>query len=485
MAFSRETRSLCPVCLRALPAKITEADGEAVLSRACPEHGEFSAVIWRGEPGLAAWSRPKNPGGAGHAESSRQKGCPHDCGLCEEHRQRGCTVLFEITRSCNLACPVCFASAGRSEDFAPLAELEKQLRWIHSREPDVVLQISGGEPTLHPELPALVRLAAPLFPAVQLNTNGLRLAESPELCRALAEAGLAWVFLQFDGVSDDIYRAIRGRPLLDIKERAVENCRAAGLPVVLVPTLARGVNDGALGDILDFALARAPAVRGLHIQPMAVMGRNRLGEAAQERITLPEVLRLLAEQSGGRVSPAHASPPGCEHERCSFHCRYLLGSGKSLRPLRESACCSATALGGSSCCAQAPAGQSLPLVQPAPELYTSILDSPGQNKHDIEAGRAINTIIRSWGAPGSGTASGGGAGSGADEDALSRFIREAREQTFSITCMAFQDAMTADLERISGCCVHVFVPPARLVPFCSYNLTALDGTPLHRGASAE
>lgn len=487
MSLIRKTESLCPVCLRVLPAKMIERGDEVFLERTCPEHGLFSAVVWRGEPRLAEWSRFKNPGGADHVETQRNKGCPYDCGLCNEHRQHSCTVLFEITQACNLRCPVCFASSGEpapgpdtnadaataKAGFTPLPLLIEQLNWIHSRAPEVVLQISGGEPTLHPELPALARQAAQLFPAVQLNTNGLRLAESPELCLSLKEAGLSWVFLQFDGTTDYIYRAIRGQPLLELKRQAIANCRKAGLGVVLVPTLARGINDGNLGAILDFAIAHAPAVRGIHIQPMAVMGRNLSNDVAKERLTLPEVLNQLSLQSGGRISPAHATPPGCEHERCSFHCRYILGPNKELKPVRETVCCSSSAIrtpGEASCCVQ-PQQRKVPILS---ELHLGNIDMPDK-KPDKGAGKAISTLIRSWGAPAPQTDE-----SGAD-DSLSRFIRQARQHTFSVTCMAFQDAMTVDLDRLQGCCVHVFAPPSRLVPFCSYNLTALDGHGLHRG----
>lgn len=479
MPLLHTTKSLCPVCLKTLPASIMEEGDTVRLKRSCPDHGEFSAVIWRGEPRLAEWSRPKTPSSPGHRETSRDKGCPYDCGLCEEHTQHTCTVLFEITGACNLRCPVCFASSGSEahKAFTPLAELLAQLRWIHSRAPEVVLQISGGEPTLHPDLVELTKLGAKLFPAVQLNTNGLKLAQSPDLCGELAKAGLSWVFLQFDGTSDEIYRIIRGRELFAEKLKAVENCRKAGLGVVLVPTLVRGVNDAELGNILNFALDGAPDIRGIHIQPMADMGRNMLDDNAKERITLPEVLTMLEEQSGGRIKKSHASPPGCEHERCSFHCRYFLGPDNAMRPVREGACCTALATGAAfSAQVQAPP-KALPHDNEKKNLPAGPLDRQGQNNHANGADKAINTIIRSWGR----ASPLGEFHAISDEDELTRFIRQAREKTFSVTCMAFQDALTADIERLQGCCVHIYAPPARLVPFCAYNLTSVDGTPLHRG----
>ncbi|MDL2207467.1 radical SAM protein [Desulfovibrio sp. OttesenSCG-928-M16] len=449
------SRSLCPVCLKALPAEIIRRGQDVLLERVCPEHGAYSGLIWRGEPDFTRWKRPKPADPPPFKERETNQGCPHDCGRCPEHGQHACTVLFEITRRCNLHCPVCFASAGEEglddPGFAPLAHLTGQLHWIREHAGPVVLQLSGGEPSLYPELPHLVREARTLFPAVQLNSNGLLLAEQPQLAKDLAAAGLSWVFLQFDGTRDDIYLALRGKALLQSKLRAIENCRAAGLPVVLTPTLARGVNDDNLGDLLDLALSFAPAVRGLHLQPMTGSGRNALA-GKSDPLTLPETLQALCAQSSGRIRPEHATPPGCEHERCSFHCRYRLGPAGELLPLRgqdEAPCCCAV-----------------------PDRAT-----PQNSAGDAEGvKRAIDVILRSWQGP---AGQSDPTGQKAAPDAFDAFIAAA-SRSFSVTCMAFQDVMTVDLERLRGCCVHVFCPPARLVPFCAFNMTALDGRALHR-----
>jgi uncharacterized radical SAM superfamily Fe-S cluster-containing enzyme len=373
-------------------------------------------------------------------------------------------VLVEITRRCNLRCPVCFASSGREETFPPATEIFAHLDWIRDQAGPVVLQLSGGEPTLHPDLPDIVRRARDLFPAVQLNTNGLLLARDQSLAPRLARAGLSWIFLQFDGTRDEIHRALRGADLQAAKEQAIAACALAGLAVVLVPTLAAGINDDNLGDLLDFALERAPTVRGLHLQPMTAAGRNPFPPG--RRLTLPRVLAALARQSKGRVLPEHASPPGCEHERCSFHCRYLLDREGRLHPLGESACCSACA----SPAEAPPTASSFYLPAPSfPEAASAPPDLPAPD--DAPTERAIASVIRNWqSAP----------PEEEEGDALTRFINSARSRTFSITCMAFQDAWTADLERLQNCCVHVFAPPARLMPFCSYNLTNAQGEALHR-----
>ncbi|MDL2227148.1 radical SAM protein [Deltaproteobacteria bacterium OttesenSCG-928-M10] len=447
------TESLCPQCLAVLPAEIKKRGAEIFLCRRCPEHGLFEEVIWRGDPDFESWRRPKEPVKDLSRQTATDKGCPFDCGRCPDHGQHSCTVLLEITGRCNLRCPICFADSGRASEASSvdLPETLDHMAWIREQAGEVVLQLSGGEPTLHPHLVDLVRAGAKIFPAVQLNTNGLKLAEDPALAQKLAEAGLAWVFLQFDGISGRSFEIMRGRPLLAPKMAAIEACDKAGLAVVLVPTVAAGVNDHELGGLVRLALG-LPIVRGVHIQPMTSAGRNSL-PGAGHRLTLPEVLVKLAGQTGGLISPEHAFPPGCEHERCSFHLRYRRTDDGGLIPLS----------GGNNCGCKT----------------TGKATSP---EDTAEArGRAVEVILKSWKAPPSPRPlipMAGGLKPAAE--AFDDFIAKARRETFSVTCMAFQDAWTVDLARLRGCCVHVFQPPRRLVPFCAMNLTRADGRPLHR-----
>jgi uncharacterized radical SAM superfamily Fe-S cluster-containing enzyme len=421
-----------------------------MLGRVCPEHGRFEEAIWRGEPDFETWRRPKRPAAGVAPQQPPGRGCPYDCGLCPEHGQHPCTILVEITSHCNLRCPVCFADSGRGEEsFTPLATLTEQLAWIHRQTGrEVVLQLSGGEPTLYPELPELVAEGARLFSAVQLNTNGLKLAEEPGLARHLARAGLSWVFLQFDGVSDRVFEIIRGRPLWAEKKAALENCAEAGLAVVLVPTVAAGVNDHELGDLVRLAIS-LPSVRGVHIQPMTASGRNNLSGAAH-RLTLPEVLARLSQQTGGLIRPEQAFPPGCEHERCSFVLRYRRTAEGQLIPMAGGGCgCKTTT---------------------TPSTPTETAD----NRR-----RSVEVVLNSWQGP---------APPGltipmakpAVRDGFDEFLALARQQTFSVTAMAFQDVWTVDLERLRGCCVHIFRPPNRFIPFCACNLTSAEGRPLYR-----
>ncbi|HWR03726.1 MAG TPA: radical SAM protein [Humidesulfovibrio sp.] len=447
------TQALCPVCLRRLPAHLVmrgqgEKAAEVWLTRVCPEHGPCEAVIWRGAPEFASWRRPKTPSTPPSLQTNPDQGCPFDCGLCAEHGQHTCTAVLEVTARCNLRCPVCYASAGETHaPDPPLNALAERLRLLRRDAGACNLQLSGGEPTLREDLPQLIALARPLgFGLVQLNTNGLRLGAEPGYAETLASAGLQSVFLQFDG-SDAASQVLRGRPLQQAKLDALDACARAGLGVVLVPTLLRGVNDQLLGDILRLALSRAPTVRGVHFQPAATFGRFAPEQSEERRLTLPEVLSLLVEQSQGQLRAQDFHPPCCEHERCSFSARFAVQGGR-LAPILEGGCCESGPL-------QAAEG----------------------------ARRAKASVAGQWAAAPQPFAAQPLGNCNLKGDDFERFLAErGAHKRFSISCMAFQDAASLDIERVRGCCIHTQAPDGRLIPFCLYNLTAADGTPLYRSA---
>jgi 7,8-dihydro-6-hydroxymethylpterin dimethyltransferase len=447
------TQALCPVCLRRLPA-LRVLRGDAVwLTRICPEHGPQEAVIWRGEPSFDHWRRPKTPSAPPETQCGQGWGCPFDCGLCPEHGQHTCTAVVEVTMRCDLRCPVCYASAGEGPGGEaadpPLTALAERLAKLRRDAGACNLQLSGGEPTLREDLPEIIALARPLgFGLVQLNTNGLRLGRERRYAETLASAGLQSVFLQFDG-TDEASLALRGRPLHRAKLDALDACARAGLGVVLVPTLLRGANDQALGDILHFAVSRAPAVRGVHFQPASTFGRFLHTLDEERRLTLPEVLTLLVEQSQGTLRPENFHPPCCEHERCSFSGSFAVQGGK-LVPISGNGCCEPGPL-------QAAEGSRRAKRSVAMQWAT--------------ATQSDNTTMQPQG------------NCNFKGDDFERFLTErGAHRRFSVSCMAFQDAASLDIERVRGCCIHTQAPDGRLIPFCLYNLTATDGTSLYRSA---
>jgi uncharacterized radical SAM superfamily Fe-S cluster-containing enzyme len=444
-----QTVSLCPECLERVEAKIVSMGETVFMEKTCAGHGSWQVPLWRGAPDYEQWQRPKAPSKPEVCYAPVQNGCPSDCGLCAEHRQHPCSVLLEITQRCSLGCPVCFADIGASGGVERDPGLEV-IDWWYDRVLAAAgscnIQLSGGEPTLRDDLPEIIALGRRKgFNFIQLNTNGLRLAEEAGYAKSLAEAGLTTVFLQFDGTNDLIHTELRGRPLAQIKELAVECCGEAGLGVVLVPTLVSGVNTADIGNIIRFALAHLPVVRGIHFQPVSYFGRYALGKSAFKRFTLPEVMRAIETQTDGSIRASDFLPPGGENAHCSFHGSFFVLPGGRLRRISSAS---------ASCC----------------------------SSQDGRAGllRTIDSVARQWSAPAPAAAS---AEQLSNDDSvldLDLFLERATSHSLSISCMAFQDAWNLDLERLRDCCISVMSPDGRLIPFCAYNLTSASGETLYR-----
>jgi len=441
------TESLCPVCLERVAATVVSRDDTVYLEKTCPTHGSLQVPLWRGAPSYEEWQRPKAPSHPELCYAEVKDGCPFDCGLCADHRQHPCSVLLEVTQRCTLGCPVCFA------DVAAVGGTDPDMNTISDWYDRVMaaagacnIQLSGGEPTLRDDLPEIIRLGVSKgFSFIQLNTNGLRLAAEAGYAQTLAEAGLATVFLQFDGTDDRIHSELRGRALAEVKAAAVERCGAAGLGVVLVPTLVPGVNTADIGNIIRFALAHLPLVRGVHFQPISYFGRYSLGKAALERFTLPEVMRAIEEQTGGLMKVSDFVPPGGENARCSFHGSFfVLPDGRLHRTSPASgACCSA------------PDGQQ------------------GMQ-------RTIGSVARQWAAPPVSKAAGSPLACADGAMDLDAFLERATRYSLTVSCMVFQDAWNLDLERLRDCCISIMSPDGRLIPFCAYNLTSASGKTVYR-----
>lgn len=433
-----KTSSVCPVCLARIPAvKTVGEDGNIYLEKKCWEHGSFKTLIWEGDlESYIGWAAgdsnaPVTPVRAREAE----RGCPNDCGLCQNHERDGCCVLLELTNRCNLRCPVCFASAGEQTPHdLSVEEIGKQYDLLMEHGGPFNIQLSGGEPTLREDLDKIIALGKEKgFTFFQLNTNGIRLAREDGYAAHMAKAGVSVVFLQFDGLDDEIYQTLRGAALTETKLRAIENCKAAGLPVVLVPTVAPGVNDHALGDILRFALAHAPHVRGVHIQPISYFGRCGL-EAPEKRLTIPAVLRRIQEQTDGLMKASDFGGGGAESPYCSFHASYLRKDDGSLKalPRRRSQCCC------------------------------------------VKSSDARDFVSQQW----SGKAS--CCDGDSDTASLDAFLRQTVENTFTVSGMVFQDAYNLDLDRLRRCYICEVDTQKGMIPFCAYNLTDVNGKALYR-----
>jgi len=444
------TYSVCPECLKRIPAQRV-ARGDAIyLQKYCPEHGRYQVRIWQGKPDYTSWNRMQSPERPETHDDTTTDRCPADCGLCPEHRQQTCCVLLEVTKHCNLDCPVCFAAADRNTGDDPtLQEIKDWFRMLLESGGPFNIQLSGGEPTLRDDLPEIIAIGRKLgFGFFQVNTNGLRLAADEVYVKRLKEAGLDCVFLQFDGISDDVYAKLRGKPLLSIKKKVIAMCCKYDLGVVLVPTLVPKINVGQIGDIIQFAIHNMPTIRGVHFQPISYFGRYPQEPRDEDRITIPELLRHIEEQTKGQMKAIDFSPPNAEHATCSFHGSFLLLPDGAIQvfPGIHKACC-------------------------APGV------SDGQ-----ESKRARQFVARQWAAAKKAKAGNQAAHTllAGDVSSLDDFLARVGKFTLAISGMAFQDAWNLDVERLKQCFIHVVAPDKKLIPFCAYNLTDRKGQALYR-----
>lgn len=451
-----EVQSICPECRTPLPAWYTERDGRVFLEKECPEHGSFRALVSNSESDYLDWIQnpviniaPKGP----MTKGSEASECPLHCGTCENHLQTACCVLIDLTDRCSQHCPYCFARAeeGAGTEGEPdLAELEKKfdlLLELGEEERPFNIQLSGGEPTVRDDLPEIIRMAKDKgFEYIQINSNGRRIAREEGYAKLLKKAGASVIFMQFDGTNDEIYRAMRGEPLFEEKKQAVENCRRAGLPVTLVPTVARNVNLDNIGDMMRFLLDHISVVKGIHFQPVSFFGRHPDPEH-DNRVTMFDVLREIEKQCEGFHYEDFA-PIAAGHTLCCFYSTYLKEKD-GIRCMVSSADKEA----GISCC---DTQQSACCCEPDPlEVIKKDRDY----------------VLTKWALPEEPEREECCCCGAGQEDVmdLDEFLNYYRQNTFTVTGMAFQDSSNLDAERLKRCRVQVLSPDNRLIPFCGYN----------------
>jgi uncharacterized radical SAM superfamily Fe-S cluster-containing enzyme len=445
--FYDVVRSICSTCLVRVDGKLLIEDGVVIMEKWCPSHGTErvlvadDAVYWRRmrEQFLKPAELPQR------FQTKTTWGCPYDCGVCPDHQQHACVTLVEINDRCNLTCPICYAASGthRSEQRS-LDEIRLMLDAVVSAEgrPDVV-QISGGEPTLHPELFAILDEAKKRpIRHVMLNTNGVRLAREPELARELAayQPGFE-VYLQFDSLRDDVLMALRGARLAETRRRALENLEEAGVSTTLVCTVEKGLNDDEIGAIIDYAL-QWRCVRGVTLQPVQEAGRVQGYDPARHRLTVTEVRRRIYEQSSV-FGAEDLVPVPCHPD--SLVMGYALKLG----------------------------GRTVPLTRYADrELLLSGQDSTIVLEEVPALKEAVGNLFST--------------GIGPQDQAarLSELLcclprvevpELGYENIFRVLIVRFADARDFDLRSVKKCCIFFARPDGTLVPFDTYNLFYRDG----------
>ena len=440
--FHELTRSLCPQCRRVIDAKVILRDGKVYLRKRCPACGPSEALVYADADAYLRLSRYNKPGTiplAFNAQASA--GCPHDCGLCPEHQQHACVGIIEVNSTCDMNCPLCFASAGPGFNLT-LEEVEQILdEFVRTEGNPEVVQFSGGEPTIHPQILQFVRAAkARDIPFVMINTNGKRIARDDRFLDELADAG-ASLYFQFDGFSSDTYRRIRGEPdILEEKLRALDRLASRGLHATLVPALERGINDHEVGRIISFAIAH-PAVRGINFQPAFHAGRH-LPHDPLQRVTIPDVQQWIEAQTEGLFRQSDFVPVPCCFPTCNAVTYAIVGEGG---------------------------------VTPLPRIvnvedYLDYITNRAMPDFSLEIQRALEGLWSSSAVPGSAKA--------AQQMRLScetcgileaRTVGDLAEHMIMIMLQDFMDPWTFNQKNLMKCCKAFLLPGGRQVPFCAYN----------------
>jgi len=450
--FWGQTTSLCETCLTLVPAKIAIKDNHVWYEKRCERHGTQSTLI---STDAAYWRLCKDyikPGDRPLSwQSHTEFGCPYDCGLCPDHMQHSCLTIMEITDHCNLRCPICYADSGpHRPGFRDLATLERMLDAIvaNETEPDVV-QISGGEPTLHPELFALLDAArARPIRHLMLNTNGIRIANDYAFAERLAGYAPGFeVYLQWDSLDPAALKRLRGVDLSATRRRALEHLNRLGLSTTLVVTVARGVNDEELGTIIDFA-AQQPAVRGVTIQPVQQAGRTEHYDAPAQRLTLTEVRQKILEQTT-LFAPADIIPVPCNPDALAM--AYAIKTPAGLQPLTHLIPPEVLLAGD----------RNTIVFERDPALKAQVFRLFATNHGPEGQARELRDLLCCLPQV--------AAGAGRTPGALGY------EQVFRVLIMQFIDAWNFDARAMKKSCVHIVQPDGRVIPFEAFNMLYRDG----------
>jgi uncharacterized radical SAM superfamily Fe-S cluster-containing enzyme len=397
--------------------------------------------------------------------------CPEDCGLCGEHLSHTALANLVVTNRCDLTCWYCFFYAKKGVEGAyvyepTLNQIRNMAKSLRAERPvsGNAIQITGGEPALREDIIDIIRiLKEEQIDHVQLNTNGIRLATDPRFAHQVREAGVNTVYMSFDGVT------AKTNPKNHWEAPyAIDNCRTAGLGIVLVPTVMKTVNDHELGSIIRYAQRNLDVIRSVNFQPISLVGRTPREERTKYRITIPDCMRLIEDQTFGEVSsdswfPIPAAMPisnfvealtkRIEYELTThFVCgagTYVFKDGDRLVPI--SAFLDIEGLleylrergddlrGGSS------------KIWTGAKMLArlgSFVDRKKQPKGLSVAGLIFNALVRH------------------DYSAIGEF----HKQSLFLGMMHFQDKYNYDLERLKRCDIHYLTPDNGIVPFCAFNV---------------
>jgi len=437
-----------------------------LMRKSCPDHGDFQDLYWSD---FDQWERARKYAVVGDGlENPRTrtvKGCPYDCGICQNHKSQTILSIIDVTNRCNLRCPICFANAASAgyEYELTLDAIKGIIDNLSENRPVSVkaLQLSGGEPTLRNDLPDIVKYAhAKGIHHVEVNTNGVRISNDVPYLKRLKDADVSSFYLQFDGVTSDPYMVTRGVDLLPTKLKAIKNLKSLGHDsAILVVTLVKGVNDNQLGRIINFAAENHDVIRCVNVQPVSITGRIDRNKLAEYRITIPDFMRLVEEQTNGQILQSDflpvpfvvpfaravgalkgtRYPEFTMHEHCGMATFVFVEDGR-VTPITRYANVEAFMNIMNEVAELAETGRTLrariKMVQSLKHLNLKVVRP------------LVNGVIRE------GT-----------YDALGQLMRK----VIMIGAMHFMDPYNFDLERVQRCGIHYGLPDGRIIPFCTMN----------------
>ncbi|MFZ9913791.1 MAG: radical SAM protein [Phycisphaerales bacterium] len=452
-AVLKETTSRCPVCIAAVAARVERrADGATVMRKSCAAHGDFETILAT-DP-----ARYYDARGAGGSCCDDARGCcaPANPAASDPfERLSTCIALIEIVESCNLTCPTCYAASphGVGDDlrFTPSREVRQRIAGVVARKGFIdIIQLSGGEPTLHPDFFEILEwcIAHPKIGYILVNTNAVRVATDAVFLERLAEIrrarGKFELYVQLDGVQEAGQRELRGADLRRIREQAIDGAGARGVPSTLAMTVTEETL-GFLGETLRFAIPRRH-VRGISFQPRFTSGRIEvesstlpIARSAARPLSVGDIVHALAAQAPEFVSAADFTPLPCGDPNCHT-IGYVLRTANGTVPL--SRLVSLDALQGF-------------LANRVDYRLEDLMQCGCETEPLGEILRALEASHGTLGA----------------------------DAPFRMFIKPFMDAWTFDQDRIDRCCTHVIRPDGSLDSFCRYYLEG--GEPAFRARTAQ
>ena len=476
----KTTQSLCPDCGQLIEARIFEDGGKVVMEKSCASHGAFRDIVYSDAKlylKMEEWTFGDNRGLENPPVTNATR-CPDDCGLCNLHTSHTGLANIDLTNRCNLTCPVCFANANvAGYVYEPDFEtVRKMLQALRDEKPVAgrIVQFSGGEPTIYPRFLDVLRLAREMgFSHTQVATNGIRFTDL-EFAEQCKEAGLHTLYLQFDGVCDDIYRRTRGERLWEQKLKCIENVKRAGLKIVFVPTIVKGLNDHQIGDILRLSLEYIECTSGISFQPVAFTGRISRHELEAKRFTLSDFAHAVEQQTG--IAEAHNDwfPLGCvtpfskligalrgeeittlsSHPHCALGTYLFVDQNRKATPVTRFVDVGPMLQDMDTLARKAGKRR----IQFFTKL--SAWNSLRKHFHEDRAPEGLNftKFLQTL--------------QGLTDKKYGRGASEQQGftyRTLMVAGMHFMDAYNYDVERVKRCVIHYAAPNGLIYPFCAYN----------------